>query len=88
MGPLAYLTAVDTSLTHELSPVDRGNDRVSVSLDELTPGLRPLARRAVGCQGKPLQGPLPVRASSGHRRGRPGGIPVHHALQELAGLPH
>jgi hypothetical protein len=36
MGPMAYLTAVDTSLTHELSPIDRDNDRVSVSLNELT----------------------------------------------------
>jgi hypothetical protein len=36
MGPLAYLTSVDTSLTHELSPLDRDNERVSVSLDELT----------------------------------------------------
>lgn len=35
MGPLAYLTAVDTSLTHDLSPLDRDNNRVSVSLDEL-----------------------------------------------------
>jgi len=35
MGPLAYLTPVDTSLTHALSPIDRDNDRVSVSLDEL-----------------------------------------------------
>jgi hypothetical protein len=35
MGPMAYLTAVDTSLTHDLSPLDRDNDRVSVSLDEL-----------------------------------------------------
>ena len=35
MGPMAYLTAVDTSLTHNLSPVDRDNNRVSVSLDEL-----------------------------------------------------
>lgn len=35
MGPMAYLTAVDTSLTHSLSPIDRDNDRVSVSLDEL-----------------------------------------------------
>lgn len=35
MGPTAYLTAVDTSLNHALSPVDRDNDRVSVSLDEL-----------------------------------------------------
>jgi len=36
MGPMAHLSAVDTSLTHDLSPVDRDNDRVSVSLDELT----------------------------------------------------
>lgn len=36
MGPTAYLTAVDTSLNHALSPIDRDNDRVSVSLDELT----------------------------------------------------
>lgn len=35
MGPTAYLTAVDTSLNHALSPVDRDNDRVNVSLDEL-----------------------------------------------------
>ena len=40
MGPMAYLTAVDTSLTHNLSPLDRDNDRVSVSLDELTRVLR------------------------------------------------
>ncbi|NJD06269.1 MAG: hypothetical protein FIA97_07190 [Methylococcaceae bacterium] len=35
MGPMAFLSAVDTSLTHDLSPVDRDNDRVAVSLDEL-----------------------------------------------------
>jgi len=35
MGPLAHLSAVDTSLTHDLSPLDRDNNRVSVSLDEL-----------------------------------------------------
>jgi hypothetical protein len=35
MGPTAYLTAVDTSLNHPLSPVDRDNDRVSVSQNEL-----------------------------------------------------
>jgi hypothetical protein len=40
MGPMAYLTAVDTSLTHSLSPLDRDNDRVSVSLDELTRTVR------------------------------------------------
>lgn len=36
MGPMAYLTPVDTSLVHDLSPLDRDNDRVSVSLDGLT----------------------------------------------------
>lgn len=35
MGPLAHLTAVDTSLRHDLSPVDSTNRRVSVSQDEL-----------------------------------------------------
>lgn len=35
MGPLAHLTAVDTSLRHELSPVDVDNEQVSVSQDEL-----------------------------------------------------
>lgn len=36
MGPLAYLTAIDTSITHALSPVDTYNNLVSVSQDELT----------------------------------------------------
>lgn len=36
MGPLSFLSAVDTSLTHDLSPVDKNNSSVSVSQDELT----------------------------------------------------
>jgi len=35
MGPMAYLTAVDTSITHKLSPLDRDNNRVAVSLDAM-----------------------------------------------------
>src|SRR5262249_20441065 len=36
MGPLAHLTAIDSSLRHDLSPLDeRDNRRVSVSQDEL-----------------------------------------------------
>jgi hypothetical protein len=35
MGPMAQLSAVDTSLTHELSPLDRDNNHVKVSQDEL-----------------------------------------------------
>jgi hypothetical protein len=36
MGPLAFLSPVDTSLTHDLSPIDKHNSLVSVSQDELT----------------------------------------------------
>jgi Serine dehydrogenase proteinase len=36
MGPLAYLSAIDTSITHDLSPVDKDNDHVSVSQNELS----------------------------------------------------
>ena len=33
---MAHLTAVDTSLTHKLSPIDkRNNQKVGVSLDEV-----------------------------------------------------
>ena len=35
MGPLAYLTPVDTSIRHDLSPVDKDNDRVSIGTNEL-----------------------------------------------------
>lgn len=35
MGPLAFMTAVDTSLQHELSPVNKDNNLVYVSQDEL-----------------------------------------------------
>lgn len=37
MGPLSYLSAIDTSITHDLSPVDeKYNDKVSVSQNELS----------------------------------------------------
>jgi hypothetical protein len=36
MGPLAYLSAIDTSITHELSPIEnKYNNKVSVSQNEL-----------------------------------------------------
>jgi hypothetical protein len=35
MGPMAHLSAVDTSICHDLSPLDRDNSRVHVSHDEL-----------------------------------------------------
>lgn len=36
MGPLAYLSAIDTSIVHDLSPVDKDHDLVSVSQVELS----------------------------------------------------
>ncbi|MEL6288174.1 MAG: hypothetical protein AAFQ35_05270, partial [Pseudomonadota bacterium] len=37
MGPLAHLSAIDSSLRHDLSPIDEiDNSRVSVSQDELS----------------------------------------------------
>ena len=40
MGPLSSLSPVDSSLTHALSPVDKVNNSVSVSLDELSRVIR------------------------------------------------
>lgn len=40
MGPTSYLTAVDSSLKHDLSPVDHHNALVSVSQDEVMRILR------------------------------------------------
>jgi hypothetical protein len=47
MGPLSYLTAVDTSLEHDLSPVDHTNNLVSVSNDEVDRVIR-LWKETVG----------------------------------------
>lgn len=35
MGPMAFLTPVDTSITHSLSPIDNNNSRVSIGTNEL-----------------------------------------------------
>ncbi|HXC35417.1 MAG TPA: hypothetical protein VNV43_06045 [Candidatus Acidoferrales bacterium] len=40
MGPTSYLTAVDSSLKHDLSPADHHNNLVSVSQDEVMRILR------------------------------------------------
>ena len=53
MGPLAHLSAVDTSLTHDLSPIDRDNDRVSVSQDELHRVIRLWQKQAGGQSANP-----------------------------------
>jgi len=36
LGPLGYLTAIDTSIKHDLSPIDKFNDLASVSQIELS----------------------------------------------------
>jgi hypothetical protein len=50
MGPLSYLTAVDTSLEHDLSPLDHTNQLVPVSNDEVDRVIR-LWRDTVGRKG-------------------------------------
>jgi hypothetical protein len=55
MGPMAYLTAVDTSLNHALSPLDRDNERVGVSLDELTRVVRLWRGEQEGAKANPYE---------------------------------
>ncbi|MEZ5304126.1 MAG: hypothetical protein R3F11_26305 [Verrucomicrobiales bacterium] len=55
MGPLAYLTAVDTALTHDLSPVDNNNDLVSVSQDELQRVIRLWKQQATDKDSNPYE---------------------------------
>jgi len=55
MGPLAQLSAVDTALTHDLSPIDRDNDRVSVSQDELQRVVRLYQRQVRGRASNPYE---------------------------------
>ena len=50
MGPLSYLTAVDTSLEHDLSPLDHTNQLVPVSNDEVDRVIR-LWSETVGRRG-------------------------------------
>ena len=50
MGPVSSLSPVDSSLTHSLSPVDKFNNKVPVSLDELWRVLR-LWHEADGTNG-------------------------------------
>jgi hypothetical protein len=54
MGPMAYLSAVDTSITHDLSPIDKDNERVSVSQNELERIIK-LWRQAGRSQTNPYQ---------------------------------
>src|SRR6201994_724866 len=59
MGPLAHLSAVDTSLTHDLSPIDRDNDRVSVSNDELLRLIRLWTEQAKDSTTNPYEALFP-----------------------------
>jgi hypothetical protein len=59
MGPLAHLSAVDTSLTHDLSPIDRDNDRVSVSNDELLRVIRLWDEQSKDSTANPYQALFP-----------------------------
>ena len=60
MGPLSYLTAVDTSLEHDLSPVDHTNNLVAVSNDEVERVIR-LWKESAGREQPPS---TPTRSST------------------------
>ena len=51
IGPLGFLSAVDTSIRHPLSPLDHLNDRVSISHDEVVHAVR--LWRECGEEGNP-----------------------------------
>ena len=90
MGPLSYLTAVDTSLEHDLSPLDHTNQLVPVSNDEVDRVIR-LWKETVGRRGdggQPLPGALQVPPPARDRRARPGEQPVADAVPRDPRLPH
>lgn len=59
MGPMAYLTAIDSSITHDLSPVDKDNDLVSVSQNEMTRIINVWRKEARGTTTNPYQALFP-----------------------------
>ncbi len=59
MGPLAFLTAVDTSIRHELSPNDIDNELVSVSQDELYRVIRLWEQHGKGSEQNPVGALMP-----------------------------
>ena len=90
MGPLSYLTAVDTSLEHDLSPLDHTNKLVAVSNDEVERVIR---------LWKETRGPRAATASTRTRSctststpwssaPRPREQPVADALPRDPRLPH
>ena len=87
MGPLAHLSAVDTSLTHDLSPIDRDNDRVSVSNDELLRVIRLWTEQAKDSTTS-LSGTVSLRSSPRYRSGRPFKCTLDPDLRGNTLLPH
>ncbi len=55
MGPLAYLSAVDTSIRHDLAPIDKDNDRVSVGQNELSRIIAAWRKESKGGNTNPYQ---------------------------------
>jgi hypothetical protein len=55
MGPLAFLTAVDTFITHDLSPVDKDNDRVRIGTNEMERVVKLWDSKSKGVAGNPYE---------------------------------
>ena len=88
MGPLSFLTAVDTSLEHDLSPLDHTNNLVAVSHDEVERVIRLWRASGGGRQINPYQELFKYVHPAGDRRARPGQQPVPEALPRDPRLPH
>ncbi len=86
MGPTSYLTAVDSSLKHQLSPVDSRNEVVSVSQDEVL--AHPAVMERAAREGQSLPRGLSLSAPAGHRRARPFQFALDSHLPGIAQLPH
>ena len=88
MGPLAHLSAVDTSLTHDLSPIDRDNDRVSVSNDELLRVIRLWTEQAKDSTDQSLRVVVSLRSSPRDWRSRSFQRSLDAHLRRDPFLPH
>jgi hypothetical protein len=67
---LWHISAVDTSLTHDLSPIGRDNGRVRVSQDELQRVVRLWQLQANKENANPIRVFIPARSSARDWRGR------------------
>ncbi len=87
MGPMSYLDGRRHRAHHDLSPINRDNDRVSVSLDELKRVIRLWQHEKDATASNPYAELFEYVAPAGDRRGRPGRLALDHAVPRDPRLP-